>query len=778
MRAISALLGLAIMIGGAPLSAKSSHNEDDPPEYAFEAKELRKVTSDRLETFSNDADIVRYLEKLDDIKMESDADWANAGHPIIVAASMVQDVNPPADVCSDPAICPEEDDAASTVVATASRVSAPSAVATSITNVQSLGVDEGDIVKQIGNYLLVLQDGRIFTINIKDMKVTDRKEVYRLLSSKTPKKRWWEDDFEGADWYDEMLVRDDHIIVTAYSYDDDATEISIFRLDQTNGKVESRGVFLMSSDDYYSGDNYATRIVGDKLIVYNSYALEDMDFEDTEERPVLFRWFPDYDRKDAQKKGKPLLNAREIYKPILRTADPTIHAISVCSLGEFVVNQIFDCTTTGFTGPGAAEMFVSPHNIYLWNAAIDDEWINVDECFPDHDWDQPFPALKRAKRRDVVPGAVYRMSIRSGDVDVIGVNGTPFDQFSMEESGNRFRALVDWRTVRCEDSEYAPAELAYLSIRSREFGKNFLPVRKSRFTVVPPLGKAKAENRFTDKWLIYGGRERYGSRPPEPPEELPESADAGDIVEHAEEVAAYDRARTARVVAVPVNNPRKAKVIDFAHSVIRVERVGADMIVNGYHDDRGLNLTLIELGKSPKIASSLYLANRFESEGRSHAFNSMIDSEGNGVLGIPTVRGEEGSSRYAWRSDASDISFASKDSTGNLTDAGALAGQKEADIETHEDYACEVSCIDWYGNSRPIFTGGRIFGLMGTALVEAKMINGKVKEVARLELTNPIPGVEGLGKRVPHPDDAKRPPPRPPAEPIDEPIYIGPSREY
>ena len=51
------------------------------------------------------------------------------------------------------------------------------------------------------------------------------------------------------------------------------------------------------------------------------------------------------------------------------------------------------------------------------------------------------------------------------------------------------------------------------------------------------------------------------------------------------------------------------------------------------------------------------------------------------------------------------------------------------------DYRCEVSCIDWYGNSRPIFTRGRIFALMGTDLVEGRMDRGRIAELARVDLT-------------------------------------------
>lgn len=53
-----------------------------------------------------------------------------------------------------------------------------------ITNNQKAGVDEGGIVKQIGNFLVVLQDGRLFVTDIlpggePGLKLTDRADVYR-----------------------------------------------------------------------------------------------------------------------------------------------------------------------------------------------------------------------------------------------------------------------------------------------------------------------------------------------------------------------------------------------------------------------------------------------------------------------------------------------------------------------------------------------------------------------------------------------------------------------
>jgi hypothetical protein len=50
-----------------------------------------------------------------------------------------------------------------------------------------------------------------------------------------------------------------------------------------------------------------------------------------------------------------------------------------------------------------------------------------------------------------------------------------------------------------------------------------------------------------------------------------------------------------------------------------------------------------------------------------------------------------------------------------------------------------MSCVDWYGNARPIFTDGRIFALTGAELVEGRLTRNGVAEVRRVNLTQPPP---------------------------------------
>jgi hypothetical protein len=674
--------------------------------YSFEDKALDAVTSDYLETFGSEAGFRNYLRRLEKVKDERDYHWSANGKPILIAASMQDAVEE--DVCANPEDCPVEDNV---VAVTGSRISAP---ATSITNVQAVGVDEGDIVKQIGDYFLILQDGRIFAVNTKTMQLTDRQDVYR---------RDADGIVGGASWYDEMLVQNDHVLITAYSYQDDATEFSIFKLDQATGKVSPQGVFLISSDDYYSSDNYATRIVGDRLVMYTPYSME--QFEDRKERPVIRRWLPyeerqKYEAAEAEANhGRQLFGARDLYKPVLRTGEPTIHTVSVCPLGNYKPGADLRCRTTGFVGPEEAEMYVSPENVYLWNSYGGEE---VDTWSRDDCGVAQMNAMPR--RRDTLPSALYRMNIRSGETGVAGVSGGVFDQFSMEEQGKNFYALSAWPTIRC-NTDFGDHEMKafvnLMALKDSDFSVDFRAAPDRSFTPVPTSQGNMIENRFVGDWLVYGGRKRYNWYWSDEP-------DPEDLKAAAENTA----------IAVPIKRPKQAQAVPLGHSIIRLERLGDDAVLNGYLKGDGLNVSVMKLGNAPRIASSAFLANRFESESRSHAFNGISDADGSGVMGIPTSLRQADSKRRAWWSGKSDLSFLTLNAQGQLSTAGELEGKDEDQVKEHDAYKCEVSCIDWYDNARPIFTRGRIFGLMGTALVEAQIRQGSIAEVSRIDLTAPV----------------------------------------
>lgn len=695
MRIRATLAALSfVLLGVVPAQAQAPSREE---------RIVSRWTSPDLVTFTGDAEFRRYLSAIKAAGRTRGLWWARGRHIQFaqsISGTTQSDAAEPLCPDGDPACMGEAD---SEIVLTGSRVASNP----SITNNQQAGVDEGDIVKQIGQFLLVLQDGRIFSIDTRagpsgaELALVDRANVYRNPDVDT--------------WYDEMLVQDDRVIVTGYSYDESASEVSVFRLDP-RGRLSREGTFYLSSNDYYDTDNYATRIVGDRLVVYTPMWLQSVNPLRPVPWPVVRRWTPEEERERAGSRGDRLFDARTIYRPVRDTFEPVVHTVSVCPLGSTGEGRAIDCRTTAFVGPPRREFYVTTDSVYLWISA-DEE----DRLRDSGEEERTCPADARFAPADTTRSLLYRVPLSGEAPEVLGTAGRPIDQFSFLTTDGRFHALLRWPAEGCEDEAEengeSPPRLAFFRTLLGRLGGTLIEAPAAAYVPVPSVGTAHLENRFTDTHLVYGGRERWLSRAPEENETVPPS----------------------RVVALAIDRAAGAQVLELPHSVIRAERVGDDIVLTGYRDDDGLRISLIDLGGTPRLASTAFLPRRFESEGRSHAFNSLVERDGSGLMGLPTVFRAEESDRWWWRSQASDVSFLSLDRGGRIASIGELtsgAGE-DADGEDIPGYECEVSCIDWYGNSRPIFTDGRVFGLTGTELVEGRIENGRIREIRRLNIAVP-----------------------------------------
>jgi hypothetical protein len=278
-----------------------------------------------------------------------------------------------------------------------------------------------------------------------------------------------------------------------------------------------------------------------------------------------------------------------------------------------------------------------------------------------------------------------------------------------------------------------PAQLSLLSVPQSLFGQAPTEASARDYAALPSAGSRFIANRFTERYLVYGALNRYRSGLPR--WNRNDSPDDPEALRWRRRMLAMPPA-----FAVRIDRPQDVEPLDVGHTVIRAEQVGNDIVLTGYRDRGGLQVSLIDLDRRPRIASNIRLDGRFESEGRSHAFNSMVEADGSGMMGLPTAPRRSESGREPWRSRASDLSFLELDADGQLSLAGELrAGRRDYanDDDGHPGYSCEVSCIDWYGNSRPIFTDGRIFGLTGTELIEGRLVEGQMREIRRLDVVVP-----------------------------------------
>ncbi len=684
------------------------------PAYADPA--LDDLRSVRLKKFSGDEAFLDWMRETAAAAEARDVYWqrgrgmmkASMGAAPPEPVPMVTAPPPPASMPAQ-GIAKDEaaTDAETTVTASTGDSSNPE-----MTNNQIKGVDEGSIIKQIGPHLIVLQDGRLFVADLMPggtagLKLTDRANVYRSENEDT--------------WYDEMLVAGRNILVTGYSYNENATEFTVLNL-SADGKITRNATFYISSEDYYSDTNFATRMINGKLVIHTPISLAGQGWWDRLDPPTIREWRAEGEEGEREIEGRPLFKASDIWRPVQRLVEPMIHTVTVCDIGEMRDGAKPDCTSTALVGSERHEFLVTEDAFWLWmSPSANEREQEIDASFVQHMQEEIcVEGSQRAELGDLTPGVLARLPIDGSRPSVAGVKGMPQNQFAMDKDQATFRALIDWRDGRCstwDSPEKAP--LAFFDAPLTALRSELSEAPTARYVPLPSPGTSDYEARFAEKHLVYGARSGWGTSPPD----------------------ASEAPRTqGRVTVVPVAMPQAAVALSVPHDVIRAERAGPYMALTGYRDSKGLSVSLIDLRGSPKASDTLVLPGRFESENRSHAFNSRIDGDGAGLIGLPVITDSAEADRYWWWSQMSDLGYLETNAAGKLSFAGTLnATRTDPDQPSRTGYECEVSCVDWYGNARPVFTGGRILALINTELVEGVHENGRMREIRRVDLTGKLP---------------------------------------
>ena len=544
----------------------------------------------------------------------------------------------------------------------------------SITNNQEAGVDEGDIVKLHGDTLVILRRGRLFTVSLAGggMRPIDSINAYPPGVN------------ASDDWYDEMLVAGDRVIVIGYSYGRGGTEVNRFQI-AANGHLAFEDAYQLRSNDYYSSRNYASRLIGHQLIFYTPRTLPYDSASALDALPALRRWTGDASRGFTR-----IGSAREIY---LSPGVPdgridTVHTITSCD----VAAPVLDCKATSVFGPSGRTFYVAPHAVYVWVSAYENQ-------APDG---KPSSLL-------------YRLPLDGGAPSAIGVRGAPVDQFSFREDAQDGVLNVLVRAESAGDAMWAPEHsqgaVALLRVGLDSFGDGTREAPRGRYRALPaPKAGGDFHNRFAGDYVLYGEGNGWGA---------PENA-------------------ASVLVAAPVAGGAVTQ-LTLPHPVDRIELMGPDAVVIG-SDEHNLYFSSVRLrqGTRPSLGDNYVLTGAAQGEMRSHGFffhPDPNDADGrDGVLGLPVARPAKPA--YAQLFDTSAALTFLRRAHGQFTPLGELAAHDDGAVND----ACVASCVDWYGNARPIFIGGRTFALMGYELVEGKARRKAIAETGRVNFAPAHPG--------------------------------------
>jgi hypothetical protein len=538
----------------------------------------------------------------------------------------------------------------------------------SVTNVQHAGVDEGGIVKVHGDHLVVLRRGRLFTVAIGDGALKPISAVDAFAPDINP---------QGT-WYDEMLVSGDTVVVIGYSYERGGTEVGLFDIGR-DGALRYRSTYHLRSNDYYSSRNYSSRLIGSKLIFYTPLSLS-LEAEDPlASFPAIRKW-----GKGAKDAGfSRIVPATRVYRPAQQQQQgesapdaTTLHTVTVCDLARGEM----ECEATAVIGSPGRVFYVSPGSVYVWV----DEWAREGKLMRRH-------------------SMLYQMPLDGSGPSALRVAGSPVDQFSFLESADAHLNVVvrsDGEGDRMWAAEASEGDVALLRVPLASFsdGRDAVPPSSYR-QLARPEGYS-FQNRFIGDYLLYG----TGSGWDEP-----------------------KNAKRPQLYAVRWDGGGALTKLPLAHGVDRIEAMGADALVVGA-DEKDLHFTGIRLGgERPALADRYTRKDAAQGELRSHGFFYKPDGADSGLLGLP-VRGA-GRPGYEHLSEGSASILFLRNESLRLNELGELASAAaEGDVKD----ACRASCVDWYGNARPLFLRGRVFALLGYEIVEGEFAENRIRETRRV----------------------------------------------
>lgn len=566
------------------------------------------------------------------------------------------------------------DDAGIVVTGTAARQAAPN-----ITNNQTANVDEGGIVKTHGTHLVVLRRGRLFTVNTGGTTGSELDAIDVVDAFPAP-------DRQGAGaWYDEMLVAGDMVVVIGFNYARSGTEVNRFRISD-DGRLTYRDTHHLRSNDYYSSRNYASRLIGNRLVLYTPlsfYNAEGGEIYDS--LPALRRWT----RGGPEAGFERLLTPRRVYvADMLRRSTKanidTTHSVTTCDLGA----EVLDCDAVSLLGSESRNFYVAQDAVYVWTSDV----------------------FQRADSQDDYRSILYRIPLNGNAPQAVGVWGAPTDQFSFRADDGVLNVLVAndeggdgmWRP------EGREGELALLRLPYSDFGSGRRMAAASRYQPLPGGETfSNLQNRYVGGHLLYGGNAEQRR-----PGDTPKPVDWGDS--------------GPRIYVVGLAN-RQVTTIRSDLSVSRIDQLGRDGMVIGTNGENALVFQSVLLSGTPRAGDAYALPGAREGENRSHAYFFRSDNAdgSDGLLGLPVATANTGGNRIL---GAGSAMFFLQRRARQL----APAGQIEADAARAVDDNCLASCVDWYGNARPIFYGPRIFALLGYELVEGRMEQGQIREIRRL----------------------------------------------
>lgn len=477
----------------------------------------------------------------------------------------------------------------------------------------------------------------------------------------------------GGAWYDEMLVGGDTVVVVGYSYARGGTELVLFDIAR-DGKLDYRDTYHLRSNDYYSSRNYASRLIGSTLVLYTPMHINTWNLARRDFMPGFRRWTPQATPEDFKR----ILPATRIYRTDeeLNPFDGGIalHTVTRCDLSR----PELACTSIAVLGPAGRVFYVSADSVFVWTTRHGGE---TDDS-----------------------SAVFRIPLDERTPTALKARGVPIDQLSFLHGGDGHLNVLLSDVGAGEGmwgDETSAGGLALLRVALDSFGDGSTAAPASAYRRLPGEVQGSMQNRYIGDWLIYGSAPyRWAS--------------------------VLDAKPGSTAFALRYAQRRSVQALTLGHGAERIEAMGSDAIIVGSAKS-DLHFTSVRLDDTEAYTGSVFVQpNAAQGESRTHGFFYRAESAQQGIVGLPVIGQRRDNTMQRYLSESAAVLYL-RNRDLSLSPLGELAADADSAVNDH----CQASCVDWYGNARPIFIGERVFALMGYELVEGRVVDERIVERRR-----------------------------------------------
>lgn len=350
------------------------------------------------------------------------------------------------------------------------------------------------------------------------------------------------------------------------------------------------------------------------------------------------------------------------------------HTVVMCDLAK----SEFDCESTAVLGPQGRAFYISRNSVFVWTS----RWLPLERV---NGW------------------TVVRLPLDGSAPSELKVFGVPIDQFSFLEDDYGYLNVFVHVTRDLSailGAETKPWDLALMRVPLSSFSDGSAAAPRESYRLLPKPVEASPHGRYVGSYLVYGAT-TFVRRPQKPIH--------------------------SRAYAVRYQGGGPVHELPLPHSVGRIEALGSHAMMIAGSDGRDWHYTTIRLDSPPVVTDRYTRPLAAKREAHTGDLYSRQQGANDWLIGLPLIGKGEVMQVDSHYQSASVLYL--RNASLRLSELGTLDSSAEA---WNLNDGCRVGCSQWYGKSRPLFIGDRIFALLGYEIVEGRMSGGKIIETRRI----------------------------------------------